>query len=70
MMASVMKIRRKSCGVKRSGPPVVGSVRGLWARAALSMLRIAPEQIRRCSVPSLRWNSQGAGASQTHSARS
>ena len=27
MMASVMKIRRKSCGVKRSGPPVAGSVR-------------------------------------------
>jgi hypothetical protein len=40
--------------VKCSGPPVVGSVSGLCVRAVLSMLRIAPEQILRCSVPSLR----------------
>ena len=37
-----MNIRRKSCGVKCSGPPVSGSVSPVWARAALSMLRIVP----------------------------
>ncbi|MGH3782752.1 MAG: hypothetical protein ACRDRO_19580 [Pseudonocardiaceae bacterium] len=35
MMASVMSMRRKSCGVKINGPPVSGSVRVLSARAVL-----------------------------------
>ena len=59
-IASVMNIRRKSCGVKISGCPAA-SVRPVRASAALSMLRTVPAEICRVSVPPRRWNSSGAG---------
>ena len=69
MIASVMKIRRKSCGVKCSGRPLA-SVRPVPASAAVSRLRMVPLAILRISAAHLRWNRNGDGPSHAHSCRS
>ena len=46
---------------------VAGSVSPVRARAAASMLRMVAAGIARFSAPTRRWNSTGAGGSQTRS---
>ena len=50
MIASVMKILRKSWGTNRSGLPLA-SVIPVLARASLSSSRIAGPPMARCSPP-------------------
>ena len=69
-MASVMKSLLKSCGVKRSGSPVAGSVRPVRASASSSRSATKLPLIAWFSVPVRRWNSSGDGGSQTSSCRS
>ena len=69
MIASVMNILRKSCGVKISGCPAA-SASPVRPSAALSMLRMVPEETARSSVPPQRWNSSGARGCQTCSCSS
>jgi hypothetical protein len=66
MIASVTKILRKSCGEKISGAPAA-SVRPVTASALSSSLRSAVGVIARCSLPMLRWKSNGIGGFQTRS---
>ena len=69
MIASVMKILRKSCGVQRSALPSAAA-RPVPASAALSMSRAAPPLILRFSEPNRRWNSAGDGGSHARSSES
>jgi len=59
-------IRRKSCGVNRSGRPLA-SVMLVPFRASLTSSRMAGPPIGRVSPPKRRWNSSGIGGFQMRS---
>jgi hypothetical protein len=66
MMASVVKIRRKSWGAKSSGLPVT-SVSPVRARALLTRTRMPEIGMGRVSRAMVRWKSRGIGGFQIFS---
>jgi len=65
-MASVVKILRKSCGMKVSGLPSAPAMPAV-ASVMVRMSRMLPMGIGRFSRPTGRWKSRGMGGFQVRS---